>query len=116
MQIPFDNTYATLPEHFYTRQQPVQVPEPNLILINRSLAEVLSIDPDWLVTEAGTAMLSGNQVPKGAEPISQVYAGHQFGGFVPQLGDGRAILLGEVVGQDGVRYDIQLRGRLKSKI
>ena len=110
MPIPFDNTYASLPERFYARQQPDQVPEPSLILINWDLAKSLSIDLDWLASAEGMAMLSGNHVPEGADPISQAYAGHQFGGFVPQLGDGRAILLGEVVGQDGIRYDIQLKG------
>ena len=110
MTIPFDNSYAALPERFYARQQPDQVPASSLILANRTLADSLSIDPHWLVSEEGVAMLSGNHVPEGADPISQAYAGHQFGGFVPQLGDGRAILLGEVTGQDGARFDIQLKG------
>lgn len=110
MPISFENTYAALPERFYAHQLPAQVPDPELLLLNRSLAESLSMDADWLASDEGVAMLSGNQVPEGAEPISQAYAGHQFGGFVPQLGDGRAILLGEVFGQDGTRFDIQLKG------
>ncbi|MEM9479459.1 MAG: YdiU family protein [Verrucomicrobiota bacterium] len=110
MPIPFDNTYARLPEHFYERIEPTHVPAPELILANRELAAELGIDPDWLESPEGVAVLAGNAVPEGAEPIAQAYAGHQFGGFVPQLGDGRAILLGEVVGKDGQRRDIQLKG------
>lgn len=110
MMIPFDNTYASLPERFFARQMPAEVPNPSLILVNRNLAEALSIDPNYLVSEEGVAALSGNQVPDGADPISQAYAGHQFGGFVPQLGDGRAILLGEVMVREGERFDIQLKG------
>ena len=95
-QIRFDNTYAELPEHFYVKQDPARVPAPELIGINSKLAEELSIDPHWLESPEGVAMLAGNFIPDGAEPLAQAYAGHQFGGFVPQLGDGRAILLGEV--------------------
>jgi uncharacterized protein YdiU (UPF0061 family) len=68
------------------------------------------IDPDWLESETGVEVVAGNRIPDGAEPIATVYAGHQFGSWNPQLGDGRAILFGEVVGADGVRYDIQLKG------
>ena len=110
MNISFDNTYAKLPERFYANQLPVQVPEPELILLNRKLADQLSIDAEWLNSPDGISVLAGNTVPAGAQPISQAYAGHQFGGFVPQLGDGRAILLGEVMGVDGKRYDLQLKG------
>lgn len=110
MAIPFDNTYAQLPERFYARQIPSPVPEPSLVRVNRSLAATLSIDPAWLESPAGVRELSGNAIPEGAEPIAQAYAGHQFGHFVPQLGDGRAILLGEVIGENGKRYDIQLKG------
>ena len=108
--IPFDNSYARLPERFYARLPPTPVQAPRLIRANAALARDLGIDPDWLASEEGAAMLAGNLVPEGAEPIAQAYAGHQFGGFSPQLGDGRAILLGEVVGHDGVRRDIQLKG------
>ena len=110
MSISFNNTYANLPERFYASQLPAQVSDPKLIRINRELAEKLSIDIDWLESADGLAMLSGNAIPDGAQPISQAYAGHQFGGFAPQLGDGRAILLGEVLDTEGTRYDIQLKG------
>lgn len=108
--IAFDNTYAKLPEPFYVKQLPARVPEPALVKINTALADELSINADWLGSDTGIAMLAGNFVPAGASPLAQAYAGHQFGGFVPQLGDGRAILLGEVIDQQGIRRDIQLKG------
>ena len=107
---PFDNTYARLPSRFHERVDPTPVAEPALIRVNRPLATLLGLDPDALASPEGVAVLSGNRVPEGAEPIALAYAGHQFGNFVPQLGDGRAILLGEVVDRDGVRRDIQLKG------
>ena len=110
MNVPFDNTYAQLPERFFAKQEPAHVPDPTLIRLNHELAEKLSIDADWLKSPDGVAMLAGNAIPEGAEPIAQAYAGHQFGGFVPQLGDGRAILLGEVIDTDGRRRDLQLKG------
>ena len=110
MNIPFDNTYAKLPERFFAKQAPARVPEAKLIRFNRELAAKLSIDADWLESADGIAVLVGNALPEGAEPIAQAYAGHQFGGFSPQLGDGRAILLGEVISTDGARYDLQLKG------
>ena len=110
MKIPFDNTYARLPERFFARQQPARVPEPKLVRLNLELAAVLSMDTNWLQSADGIAMLAGNAVPEGAEPIAQAYAGHQFGGFVSRLGDGRALLLGEVIGSDGARRDLQLKG------
>ena len=110
MNILFDNTYAQLPERFFARQQPARVPEPTLVRLNLGLAAKLSLDTDWLQSADGVAMLAGNAMPEGAEPIAQAYAGHQFGGFVSQLGDGRAILLGEVVDTDGARRDLQLKG------
>ncbi len=108
--IPFDNSYARLPERFYARQLPEPVCKPGLIRINHTLAGQLGFDPDWLESEAGVAMVAGNLIPVGAEPIAAAYAGHQFGGWNPQLGDGRAILLGEVIAKDGLRFDIQLKG------
>jgi len=108
--ISFDNTYARLPERFFSRQPPAHVPEPTLIRLNRALAARLSIDSDWLESADGVAILAGNAIAEGSQPIAQAYAGHQFGGFVPQLGDGRAILLGEVVDAGGARYDVQLKG------
>ncbi|MGA2987108.1 MAG: protein adenylyltransferase SelO [Terriglobia bacterium] len=110
MNMRFDNTYARLPERFFTKQEPARIPEPKLIRLNFGLAAKLLIDIDWLQSADGIAMLAGNAMPQGAEPIAQAYAGHQFGGFVPQLGDGRAILLGEVIGSHGARYDLQLKG------
>ena len=106
----FDNSYQRLPDRFFERLAPTPVKDPQLIKVNEALAEMLGLDVAALTSKAGVAMLSGNQVPEGAEPIAMAYAGHQFGGFVPQLGDGRAILLGEVVGRDGLRWDIQLKG------
>ncbi|HST73972.1 MAG TPA: protein adenylyltransferase SelO family protein, partial [Acetobacteraceae bacterium] len=99
-----------MPPRFYARLDPTPVAAPALIRVNRSLAALLGLDPDALASSDGVSVLAGNQVPKGADPIALAYAGHQFGNFVPQLGDGRAILLGEVVGRDGRRYDMQLKG------
>lgn len=110
MNIAFDNTYARLPERFFTKQVPAQVPEPKLIRLNAALAAKLRMDIGWLQSPDGLAMLAGNAIPEGAEPLAQAYAGHQFGGFSPQLGDGRAILLGEVVDENGARFDLQLKG------
>jgi len=107
---PFDNSYARLPERFYTRQLPVPVSEPGLIRVNDVLANYLGFDPAWLESKTGVELIAGNFIPEGADPIATVYAGHQFGGWNPQLGDGRAILLGEVIATDGVRHDIQLKG------
>jgi len=108
--IPFDNSYAKLPEQFYKKQNPAQVSSPELIQVNAELAQELGVEPDWLKSADGIAMLAGNKIPQGAEPLAQAYAGHQFGGFSPQLGDGRAILLGEVINASGYRRDIQLKG------
>jgi uncharacterized protein YdiU (UPF0061 family) len=110
MGIPFQNTYAHLPERFFSKQKPAGAPEPFLIRTNPALASELGIAPAWMESPAALATFSGNEIPEGAEPIAQAYAGHQFGGFVPQLGDGRAILLGEVIDTQGKRRDIQLKG------
>lgn len=109
-EIAFDNTYARLPEGFFARVAPAVVPEPSLIKVNEALASELGLAASWLRSPAGIAMLAGNSLPATADPIAMAYAGHQFGGFSPQLGDGRAILLGELVGSDGVRRDVQLKG------
>jgi uncharacterized protein YdiU (UPF0061 family) len=106
----FENTYARLPERLYVRLNPTPVPAPRLVKVNVELARSLGLDPDALASPEGVDILAGNRVAEGAEPLAMAYAGHQFGHFVPQLGDGRANLLGEVVGSDGVRYDIQLKG------
>jgi uncharacterized protein YdiU (UPF0061 family) len=110
MSVPFDNSYVQLPDYFYSRQLPQPVSRPGLIRVNNSLATLLGIDPAWLASEEGIATIAGNHIPDGADPIASVYAGHQFGSWNPQLGDGRAVLLGEVIGTDGERYDIQLKG------
>ena len=106
----FENTFARLPERFYSRVDPTPVAAPRLVKINAELAQKLGLDPDALMSAQGVEILAGNRVAEGSEPLAQAYAGHQFGHFVPQLGDGRAIMLGEVVGGAGVRYDIQLKG------
>lgn len=110
MQFAFDNSYARLPDRFYRAVTPTKVAAPKVIKINRALAEVLGLDAEALATPAGAEVLAGNAVPGGAASIALAYAGHQFGHFVPQLGDGRAILLGEIVGKDGKRRDVQLKG------
>jgi serine/tyrosine/threonine adenylyltransferase len=110
MPFGFENTYARLPEHFYARLSPTPVAAPRLVKLNEELARKLGLDPSALASEQGVEILAGNRVAEGAEPLALAYAGHQFGGFVPRLGDGRANLLGEVVGRDGLRYDIQLKG------
>jgi uncharacterized protein YdiU (UPF0061 family) len=106
----FENSYVRLPERFYARLDPTPVAAPRLVRVNAALAEALGLDPAALTRPEAVEVLAGNRVPEGAAPIALAYAGHQFGQFVPQLGDGRAILLGEVVGRDGVRRDIQLKG------
>jgi uncharacterized protein YdiU (UPF0061 family) len=109
MHLGLENTYSALPARFYARVAPAPVKDPRLVVFNARLAEELDFDPAALEREAAT-WFSGNGTPDDADPIALAYAGHQFGGFVPQLGDGRAILLGERVGRDGVRRDIQLKG------
>ncbi|MBB5514626.1 uncharacterized protein YdiU (UPF0061 family) [Rubricella aquisinus] len=108
--IPFDNSYARLPDGFFEHRVPSPSSAPQLIAVNDDLARLLRIDPAFLRSADGLAMLAGNAVADGSEPIAAAYAGHQFGNFVTQLGDGRAILLGEVIGTDGIRRDIQLKG------
>ena len=108
LRIPFDDSYAKLPERFYARCAPTPVAAPRLVRLNDALADLLGIDAAALAADVGA--LAGNRVPDGAEPIALAYAGHQFGHFVPQLGDGRAILMGEVVGRDGLRRDLQWKG------
>ncbi len=110
IQFGFENTYARLPEHFYARIDPAHVTAPRLVKLNVELARNLGLDPDALASVPGVEILAGNLVAEGSEPLAMAYAGHQFGHFVPRLGDGRANLLGEVLGRDGLRYDIQLKG------
>jgi uncharacterized protein YdiU (UPF0061 family) len=110
VHFPFENTYAALPSGFFARVLPTPVASPRLVKLNRPLAKHLGLDPDRLASPEGIEILAGRLVPDGADPIAMAYAGHQFGHFVPQLGDGRAILLGEVIDADGIRRDIQLKG------
>ena len=105
----FDNSYLSLPTVFYSRQKPTPVRDPHLVLLNHALAESLGLDAETLTNGEGISVFAGNQLPPGAEPIAQAYAGHQFGGFT-MLGDGRAILLGEQITPSGERLDIQLKG------
>jgi uncharacterized protein YdiU (UPF0061 family) len=108
--VDFESTYADLPERFYTRMQPTPVARPVLVAFNQPLADELGLDGDVLTSTDGIELLAGNRVADDSRPLAMAYAGHQFGNFVPQLGDGRAILLGEVVDRDGLRRDIQLKG------
>ncbi len=109
-RLRFDNTYARLPAEFFTRLEPTPLPEPYLVAFNPTAATLIGLDPAFARTPEFVEIFSGNHVPKGAEPLAAIYAGHQFGVFVPQLGDGRAILLGEALGPDDRRWDLQLKG------
>ncbi|MRG58052.1 YdiU family protein [Phyllobacterium sp. SYP-B3895] len=109
-KIEFDHTYSRLPDKFFIRTLPTPVASPRLIKLNHDLARQLGLEDQWLCSAEGIDMLAGNNIPQGAHPIATAYAGHQFGHFVPRLGDGRAILLGEVIDRNGVRRDIQLKG------
>ncbi len=103
------NSYTELPDMFYTRQEAKPVRSPQAVVLNRELAEQLGLDAQALSSEENIAMLAGNRLPPGAEPLAQAYAGHQFGYFT-MLGDGRALLLGEQTAPSGARFDIQLKG------
>ncbi|MCE3270758.1 MAG: hypothetical protein K0S57_1155 [Ramlibacter sp.] len=106
----FDNSYARDLDGLYMAWKPAEVRSPRLLFLNRPLAVELGLDPEALATPEGAAVFAGNAVPEGALPLAQAYAGHQFGGFSPQLGDGRALLLGEVVDRQGQRRDIAFKG------
>lgn len=105
----FENSYISLPRTFYTSLDPTPVSKPELVVLNHQLATDLGLDPKVLEVKEGIEFFAGNKVPKGALPLAQAYAGHQFGHFT-MLGDGRAILLGEQITPKGERYDIQLKG------
>lgn len=106
----FDNSFVRdLPE-LYQPWQAAPAPAPRLLVLDDGLAQQLGADPAELRTEQGVGVLVGDVVPEGAEPVAQAYAGHQFGGYSPRLGDGRALLLGEVIDVDGARWDVQLKG------
>jgi len=106
----FDNSYARELPGFYVAWQPAAVPAPRLLYLNDPLALELGLDPAALRGPEGAALFAGNTLPAGAEPIAQAYAGHQFGGFSPQLGDGRALLIGELIDRAGRRRDIAFKG------
>ena len=108
--LPFDNTYVNLPDRFFARLDPQPVKAPQLVALNDDLAAQLGLDAASLRSTEGLNILAGNEVAEGSQPLAMAYAGQQFGNWVPQLGDGRALLLGEVVDQDGVRFDVQLKG------
>ena len=107
---PFDNSFARELPGFYVARRPTPVRAPRLLFLNEPLAEELRLDLASLEAAAMADTFAGNTVPHGAEPLAQAYAGHQFGGFVPQLGDGRALLLGEVIDRRGLRRDIAFKG------
>jgi len=106
----FDNSYARELPGFYVAWKPDAVPAPHLLYLNAPLADELGLDAAALAGPQGAALFAGNLLPEGAEPIAQAYAGHQFGGFSPQLGDGRALLLGEIVDRHGRRRDLAFKG------
>jgi len=109
--LKLESTYATdLDEEFWIPFTGDSVPDPQVQLLNRPLALELGLDPAWLTSADGAALLSGTEAPEGARPIAQAYAGHQFGGFSPRLGDGRALLVGEVIDTRGQRRDLHLKG------
>ncbi|HSW16861.1 MAG TPA: YdiU family protein [Ramlibacter sp.] len=106
----FDNTYARDLQGLYVPWKAANAPSPRLLYLNDPLALELRLDPAALRSDEGAAIFAGNTAPEGAEPLAQAYAGHQFGGFSPQLGDGRALLLGEVIDRHGRRRDIAFKG------
>lgn len=109
MRIGFEHTYLALPPRFYAQIDPAKVADPQLVAFNRTLVVELGLDPAVIEPEAAL-MFSGNALPEDSHPLAMAYAGHQFGGFVPQLGDGRAHLLGEIRDRSGVLRDVQLKG------
>ena len=108
--ILFENTYIALPENFYSNVVPAKIPRPKLLQWNKELALQLGLSLEKLSEEELALIFSGQKLLEGSQPLAMAYAGHQFGNFVPQLGDGRAILLGEILTPDGQRFDVQLKG------
>ncbi len=108
MNFGFEHSYATLPPQCFVDVAPTPVASPELLVFNTALASFLELDAG--LADHAASLLSGNELPGDARPIAMAYAGHQFGNFVPQLGDGRAILLGERRGLDGELHDLQLKG------
>ena len=104
----FDNSYARELEGFYVPWQGAEAPSPRLVALNAPLSEALGLE--LTANDELAAIFAGSTMPDGASPLAQAYAGHQFGGFSPQLGDGRALLIGELLDRSGERFDIQLKG------
>lgn len=109
-QLNFANRYANLPDHFYSRVKPTPLPAPYLVSFNANAARLIDLNSDEAQRADFAEHFSGNRLPPNAEPLAMLYAGHQFGQFVPQLGDGRAILLGELSNRAGERWEVQLKG------
>ena len=105
-----DDSFARELAGLHEPWEPVPVADPSLLVLNEALAAELGLDVDALRSPDGVAVLVGNAVPEGVTPVAQAYAGHQFGGYSPRLGDGRALLLGELVDADGARRDLHLKG------
>ena len=105
----FENTYLHLPEIFYTKLVPIPVPEPEMVILNTSLATDLGLDFSEIISKKQAELFSGNQMPEAAAPFAQAYAGHQFG-HLTMLGDGRAIIWGEHITPTGQRFDLQFKG------
>ena len=110
LQITFSNLYATLPENFFRREAPTPVKTPVLQAFNQALAAELGFDVEGVSDEELAEVFGGNAIPAGADPLAMAYSGHQFGNLNPTLGDGRAILLGDLIDTRGKRRDIQLKG------
>lgn len=110
----FDNSFARDMEGFFVPWQGASAPAPDMVKLNRALAEELGLDPAALETPEGAAIFAGSLAPEGASPLAMAYAGHQFGQYSPRLGDGRALLVGEVIDTNGLRRDIHLKGSGKT--
>ena len=110
LKFAFDNSFARELQGLFEPSTAATAPEPRLLVLNDSLATELGLEPAALRTDEGVAILAGNSIPDGATPVAQAYAGHQFGGYSPRLGDGRALLLGEVIDVEGRRCDLHLKG------
>lgn len=111
MLVKMQNRYPDwLPKHGYFRQNPQTVSKPKILVANAELAQTFGIDPEWLRSAEAITIWAGNQLPHGADPMALAYAGHQFGTPVPQLGDGRALLLGQLPDASGLLHDFQLKG------
>ncbi|MGZ9031467.1 MAG: protein adenylyltransferase SelO family protein, partial [Burkholderiaceae bacterium] len=110
----FENSVARLPSTFYTRLQPTPLPDPYPIAWSSAAADLIGLEPQALASPDTVQALTGNRLLAGSEPLAAVYSGHQFGVYVPRLGDGRAILLGEAVGPDGQHWELQLKGAGKT--